>query len=128
MNIFHTVIQVFRIVVQVLRCRGRSTDELVGSLDAPTTVRPQPRREAPITTVRVVQRLLCGLQNPLRETAVTARVLRALGYPTHLVIGYEPVPMTGDRRLFSWLEIAGRVRGTGMPAQTFYPQLWRFPA
>lgn len=117
-----------RIVIHVLRCRGRSTEELIGSIDALAAGRPQPRAAAPITTVRLVQRLLCGLQNPLRETAVTVLVLRALGYPTDLVIGYEPVPVTGDRRLFSWLEIAGRVHGTSMPAQTFYPQLWRFPA
>lgn len=118
----------FRIVIEVLRCRGRTTEELIGWIDAPAAVRAQPRAAAPITTIRVVLRLLCGLQNPLRETAATARVLRALGYPADLVIGYEPVPVTGDRRLFSWLEIAGRVRGTSMPAQTFYPQLWRFPA
>lgn len=117
-----------RIVIQVLRCRGRSTEELIGSIDAPARDRPQPDLPPPVTTVRVVQRLLCGLQNPLRESAVTAIALRALGYPADLVIGYEPVPVTGDRRLFSWLEIAGRVHGTSMPARTFYPQLWRFPA
>src|ERR1700754_5090681 len=122
------MVNFFRIVVNVLRSRGRSTEELIGSIDGPAADRPRPRAAVPITTVRVVQRLLCGLRNPLRETAVTVFVLRGLGYPADLVIGYEPVPVTGDRRLFSWLEIAGRVRGTSMPAQTFYPQLWRFPA
>ena len=120
--------RLIRIVAEVARRRGQSTEELINSIGGPAESVPEPAAPASVTAVRVVQRLLCGLHNPLRETARTVAVLRALGYPAELVVGYEPVPVAGDRRLFTWIEIGGQVRGTSMPAHTFYPQLWRFPA
>jgi hypothetical protein len=118
-----------KIVATVLRCRKASTDGLVRSLErVPTARRGRSDRPAPVGTVRAVHRLLAGFHNPLRENAAVATTLRALGYPAQLVVGYEPVPVTADRRLFTWLEVDGRVVGTSMPAHTFYPELWRFPA
>ncbi|TDV49946.1 hypothetical protein [Actinophytocola oryzae] len=120
----------FRVAVLVLRCRTRSTEELFGQAAATPVARRTPAQPAAtsVRRARAVQRLLCGFHNPLRENAVVALALRATGHPADLVVGCEPVPISGGRRLFSWLEVAGRTEGTTLPAPAFYPELWRFPA
>jgi hypothetical protein len=119
-----------RIALLVLRCRARSTEELfrlAGSTHA-TRRTPSGTAAKSVRRIRAVQRLLCGFHNPLRENAVVALALRAVGHPADLVVGCEPVPISGGRKLFSWLEVAGVTEGTALPAAAFYPELWRFPA
>ena len=119
-----------RVALLVRRCRARSTEELFRQAASTPVARRTPARPAAtsVRRVRAVQRLLCGFHNPLRENAVVTLALRAAGHPADLVVGCEPVPISGARRLFSWLEVAGVTEGTTLPAPAFYSELWRFPA
>lgn len=119
-----------RLAFLVLRCRAHSTEELFRLVARTPVARRTPSRTAAasLRRVRAVQRLLCGFHNPLRENAVVALALRAAGHPADLVVGCEPVPISGGRRLFSWLEVRGTTEGTALAAPAFYPELWRFPA
>jgi hypothetical protein len=119
-----------RLVFVVLRFRSHSTEELFRQVARTDVSRKRRGRgdTPPLRRVRAVQRLLCGFSNPLRENAMAALALRPAGYPVDLVVGCEPVPISGGRRLIAWLEVEGKTEGTTLPARIFYPELWRFPA
>jgi hypothetical protein len=123
-------VNLVRLAFLVLRCRSRSTEELFRLAERTRAARRGPSGTAAtsVRRVRAVQRLLCGFHNPLRENAIAALALRAAGHPADLVVGCEPVPMSGGRRLFAWLEVSGAAEGTSLPVAAFYPELWRFPA
>ena len=122
-----------RVVRAVLRLRHAGTSELIASLrqhgDAGGERAGLAVSPPSLTLLRVVARLLCGFSGVLRENALAAAALREAGFPAALVVGAEPVPESGrDRRVFTWIEIAGAPVGTHMPAQRYVGELLRFPA
>lgn len=118
----------WRLTRVVLRHRRCETGELVGLLERSSATTPwrQGALEA-ARAARAAQRAVCGFASPLRETALTAVVLRELGHGASLVVGVEPVPEGVERRLCSWVEVGGRVVSTEAPVETLYRELARYP-
>ncbi|MFC5723979.1 hypothetical protein ACFP1Z_27815 [Streptomyces gamaensis] len=112
----------------VLRHRRCATDELVGMLERPTPASPwRVGALDAARAARATQRAVCGFASPLRESALTAVALRELGHCAGLVVGVEPVPDGGRRRLCSWVEVGGRVVSTDVPVETLCQVLARYP-
>jgi hypothetical protein len=76
--------------------------------------------------LRVVSRIVFGLQLCLFECVTTCAAMRRLGYETDIVIAHTTTPLPGVSKIHSWLALGSEVILEG-EAAPYYFEVARYP-
>ncbi|NBE93946.1 hypothetical protein FE391_08320 [Nonomuraea sp. KC401] len=86
-------------------------------------VRPEPRVDDVVTSLRLEQRRSMGFLDPVEDALYVTAGLRRLGFPATFHLGRETVPATSPAGFYAWVECDSEVVSTSLPVKETYLQV-----